>query len=191
MYKKLCVAAIAGSLFSLSTFAANVVINPSNSTYNTGAVFSVDVLGEGFTTALDAGGVNLSFDSAILSIADNSKLPMGVGNAVQFKSPWNLTFAPSITDGSLNDALFFADSAPTGNFSIFTVWFEAKAPGTSLLTLTESTLNPFAGGGGALAVSLSNAQVGVVPLPPTAWLFVSGLALLVSQRKLRAHRAAQ
>ncbi|HMY38541.1 MAG TPA: cohesin domain-containing protein [Marinagarivorans sp.] len=190
MYKKLSVAILTGALFSLPVHAANVVIDPSNSTHNQGDVFSVDVLGKGFTTALDAGGVNLSFDSTILAIADSSKLPLGVSNSVQFKSPWTLTFAPSISDGSLNDALFFADSAPSGNFSIFTVWFEATAPGTSPLTLTESTLNPFAGAGGGLAVSLTNAQVSVVPLPPTAWLFASGLVLLVTQRKIRAQRAA-
>jgi hypothetical protein len=185
MRKSLSVVAIAGVLFSLPSLAANVVIDPSNSVHTTGDVFSVDVLGKSFTTALDAGGVNLSFDSSILSIVDSSKLPSGVTSSVQFKTPWTLTFAPSITDGSLNDALFFADSAPTGNFSIFTVWFEATAPGISPLTLTESTLNPFAGGGGALAVSLSNAQVSVVPLPPTAWLFASGLVLLAAQRKVR------
>lgn len=190
MYKKILVTALVSTLFSLPALASNdVVIDPNNSTHNPGDVFSVDVLGKNFITALDAGGVNLSFDSSILSLADVSKLPTGVTDSVQFKSPWTLTFGPTTTTGSLNDALFFADKAPSGNFSIFTVWFEATAPGTSALTLTESAINPFAGAGGALAVNLANAQVSVVPLPPTVWLMISGLLLLAAQRKIRVETA--
>jgi hypothetical protein len=192
MYKKLLATTIASSLLSLPALAINdVVIAPSNSVHSLGEVFSIDVLGQNFTTALDAGGLNLSFDSAILSLADSSKLPMGVTDNVQYKSPWTLTFGPTPSSSSLNDALFFADTAPSGNFSIFTVWFEAVAPGTSALTLTESAINPFAGAGGALATTLANAQVSVVPLPPTAWLWLSGLVLLGVERRIRANKTVK
>lgn len=190
MYKKILVASIASALFSSNVFAINdVVMDPNNSVHNPGDVFSIEVQGKNFTTALDAGGLNLSFDSTILSLADSSKLPTGITDSVQFTSPWTLTFAPSISSGSLNDALFFADKSPSGNFPIFTVWFEAKSPGTSALTLTESAINPFAGAGSALAVSLTNAQVSVVPVPPSAWVFTAGLLLLGAQRTLRTKKA--
>lgn len=191
MYRTILVATIASTLFSLPALASNdVVIDPDTSVHNLGDVFSIDVLGKSFITALDAGGLNLSFDSAILSIADSSKLPLGITDSVQFKAPWTLTFGPTVSAGSLDEALFFADKSPVGDFQIFTVWFEAKAPGTSPLTLTESAINPFAGAGGALAVNLANAQVSVVPLPPTAWLWVSGLVFLGAQRKIRANKTA-
>ena len=185
MSKYLLISMLATGLVSSAVQAEEVVIDPISAIHSIGDVFSVNVLGKNFTTPLDAGGLNLFYDSSVLSIASGSKLPSGVTDSVKFASVWDTTFNPGLTSGAINDAMFFANTAPKGDFSIFTVWFEASGAGTSALKLTESTLNPFAGGGGALAVNLGSSQVSVVPLPPSVWLFTSGLVLLLAQRKFR------
>jgi hypothetical protein len=189
MSKSILMSMLAVGLISSAVQAEDVVLDPVSAIHSLGDVFSVNVLGKNFATALDAGGLNLAFDPSVLSVATGAKLPSGITSSVQFDSVWNPTFAPTSALGSLNNAMFFANNAPAGDFSIYTVWFEASGVGKSTLTLSESALNPFAGAGGALAVNFGSSQVSVVPLPPTVWLFVSGLILLVAQRKSRLHNA--
>lgn len=159
--------------------AATVLVNPGSRTVGLGDTFSVVVSGTGFTTALDAGGLDIGFDSSVLQLANLVDLPVGVSSNVAYDSVWNLTSGPSAGPGSLNDAFFFADSAPSGDFDIMTIWFTAIGAGSSAVDLTESALNPFAGGGGALNVAIGDGLVNVnaVPLPAAAWLLASGLPL--------------
>jgi hypothetical protein len=54
--------------YSLSTQAATVAISPSPTVVNIGDTFSLDLVGLGFDTNLDGGGLNFAFDPTVLSV---------------------------------------------------------------------------------------------------------------------------
>lgn len=166
--------------------ANTVSVSPASKSVNLGEVFSISILGSGFTSALDAGGLNISFDSSVITPAPVAELPASVTNIAVYGSNWSTTTQPVLNGNKLDDAFFFADSAPSGDFNIVNLWFKAIGAGVSVIELEESALNPFAGGGSALAISIQNGEVKVVPLPAAVWLFVGGLVSLfgLSRRTL-------
>jgi hypothetical protein len=179
----------AASLCSQVGYANDVKVLPVSTTASVGDIFSVSIVGENFTTDLDAGGLDIQFDGAIIALANLSDLPVGVTSNFKYDTRWNLNFAPILSAGSAKDAFFFADSAAQKNFPILTMWFEAIGVGTSTIRLSESQLNPFAGGGNALAVNLFDGDVKVVPIPASAWLFMSALAIFAARTKSRRNNA--
>jgi hypothetical protein len=166
---------------SVASAANNLVINPATSVIGPTAErsFILQVLGTDFTDIVVGGGFDLTFDSSVLAL-----------NSVTINTAlWE--FAPSKGHqgpGTLTDVSFntFVNS-PTGNFLVATLGFTAKAPGAtnalSALTLSASDIYSFSNlDGQEIAVNFASkpfsVTVSAVPLPPTAWLFASGLAML-------------
>lgn len=160
------------------TEAATVRFEPSTLSVNLGSVFSMDIIAEDFTTTTEGGGLNLSFDQSIVNV-----------NSVALDaSVWEFfTNTGTINNrtGMVSDMIFASFAGRTGNFDIGTVFFTAIGPGTSNLELTSSLLNPFAGGGDAIPVTLTDGSVSVVPLPAALWFLLSGMGTLWLATKRR------
>ena len=153
--------------------AATVTLSPPSSTVPLHANFSLSLDGQGFDTGLDGGGVNLAFDHNVLNVTSVSLDPI-----------WNFFTSPGTTNngtGTVSDIVFVSASIPppSGNVHIGSISFDAVGTGTSPLTLTESTVNPFAVGGATIPVTFEKASVTVVPEPATGWLLLIGLGGLV------------
>lgn len=174
-------------IVGMTNTSANVVtVKPTDQSVGLGDVFTVRIVGTGFTSALDAGGLDLFFDQKIITPASLAELPATVSNIAEYSSQWDTNFQPTQNASSLTDAFFFSSSvSPTGDFDIVNFWFKAIDLGSSTLDLQESPLNPFAGAGGALSVSVVDGNVNVVPVPAAVWMFISGLLSFgaVSRRK--------
>lgn len=170
--KAVVLAACCGVSFLMSTFvteAATVRFEPSSRMVDLGSEFSMAIVGEDFTSITDAGGLNLSFDPAVLK----------VNSVVLDSATWEaLTDTGSInnTAGTVDDMIFTSFGGQSGNFDIGTIFFTALSLGTSNLGLTASPVSPFASGGVLLPVTLTAGQVSVVPEPDPLWLLLFGLA---------------
>jgi len=169
--------------FSTAIYAATVSVVPSVSNVNPGQIFSVSLSGADFApTPLDAGGLDITWDPTILTLG-----PAGftLGPA------WNASSTTGTAGaGSLSDIFFFADTAQGPNVDIGTLELQALVGGMSAVTLAESGLNPFAGGGGPLAVDLSNGTVNVsqIPEPATAAVVSGALLALFASRRFFANK---
>lgn len=151
-----------------------VYISPANQVANIGDEVSISILGSNFdaTKPIEGGGINLTFNSGVLELK----------NVTVDAITWEFFTTSGEIDnsnGTLDDLTFSSFAGRSGGFSIAQITFQALSRGSSLLTLTESALNPFASGGELLnpAVSLSSAEITVVPLPAAFWLFLSGLSV--------------
>ena len=170
--KAVVLAACCGVSFLMSTFvteAATVRFEPSSRMVDLGSEFSMAIVGEDFTSITEAGGLNLSFDPAVLQ----------VNSVVLDSATWEfLTNIGPInnTAGTVDDMVFTSFGGQSGNFNIGTIFFTALSLGTSNLGLTASPVNPFASGGVPLPVTLTAGQVSVVPEPDPLWLLLFGLA---------------
>lgn len=152
--------------------AATVYIDPVTQAANVGETVVVSLKGQGFAQAIDGGGVNLSFNPAFLQLS----------NVKVDATTWEFFTTPGTvnnTAGTLTDLTFSSFAGRSGSFSIAQISFQAKAAGSSALTLTESALNPFSSGGSLLnpQASLTPATITVqaVPLPAAVWLWVSAM----------------
>lgn len=175
------VIALALGMPAAQAFTLSVV--PQSATTPVGSSFSVDVvasgLGAGSAPSLGGYDLDVSFDASVLSFAN---VAWGTGLDVH-GSGLNIQLPDSSTAGLVN---LFEVSFDSGSdldllqgdaFTLFTVTFNANAPGTSALTLSQrGPLSDAAGN--ALTADFNNASVTVapVPLPAAAWLFASGLA---------------
>jgi hypothetical protein len=152
--------------------AATVYLDPLTQSALIGNTVTVALKGRGFTQTIEGGGVNLSFNPAVLQL-----------NSVAVDTTtWEFFTTPGTinnTAGTLTDLTFSSFAGNSGSFPVAQLIFQAKGLGTSLLTLTESTLNPFASGGALLnpPVSFANAniQVTAVPVPAAIWLWLSAM----------------
>lgn len=165
-------------LSATATEAATVRFDPSSLTVNLGNIFSMDIIAEDFTTTTEGGGLSLSFDESIVNV-----------NSVALDtSVWEFFTDPGTINngtGLVSDMIFASFAGRTGNFDIGTVFFTAIGPGTSNLGLTSSLLNPFAGGGEVIPVTLTDGSVSVVPLPAALWFLLSGMGTLWLAAKRR------
>lgn len=161
--------------------AGSVLFDPSATSVEVGAAFSVDIIGQGFAESVDGGGLSFSFDAALLQVT---------GVSVD-TTTWDFLNDPGTIDnatGLVSEIQFGAlFSAVTGNFPIATVAFQALAAGVTSLGLSASTLNPFASDGEPILVEMLDGSVDVAaaPAPAVPLLLLTGLAAAA-----RLHRGA-
>ncbi len=134
--------------------AAELTFAPNPKTAATGDVFSLEIVGTGFTGNVDGGGVNFTFDSSILSVL-----------SVTIDPAWDALIS---SGGTIDNGLGTVDGiyvntfgAITGDFVVATVQFQAVGPGTTALGLSELGLNPWASGGSLINPTLVNGLVTV------------------------------
>jgi hypothetical protein len=162
---------------------------PRNSTGLQGGQFTLQLRGTGFAQTTEGGGVTVSFNPSILRV-----VAVSVDAAT-----WEFFVSPGTIDnttGSVRDIAFASFAGRSGDFPIASVTFEGRAPGFSPINLAQSTLNPFAGGGqllpltllgGSRTVTSGGGPVGV-PLPALGMAGV-GLGLLgIAARVTRTRR---
>ena len=171
-------------LFSGYLNAATITWDSTANNVNENDIFSLDVVGLGFVSNVDGGGVNLSFDPSVLSVLsvsiDDLVWDLGVGNS---------TGTIDNVGGTVNGIAVNAWSAVTGDFTVATIEFQVIGSigfGSSL-ALSEYALNPWASGGSAINPIIANGSVSVVPVPAAVWLFGSGLLALTSLAR-RKHK---
>ena len=164
---------VASFFISSHVAAASIGWESSPSPIYVGDTFSVNILGSGFASNVDGGGVNFTYDSSIINV-----------QSVTIDSAWDpLISSQGRTDngtGAVDGLYVNTFGAVTGNFVVATVEFLATGVGTSGLDLTEYLLNPWASGGSPLNPGFNNGSLTVsalsaVPVPAAAWLFGSGL----------------
>lgn len=161
------------SLLLCSQVNAASVYTSVQGPYQIGDVFSIDIMGSGFTSSVDGGGVNLSFDQSRLNV-----LSVSIDESVwNFGSTGIDAGAIDNTSGTVDGIMVNTFSNVIGDFVIATVEFEAMNAGSSFLLLTELGINPWASGGSLINPSYASSQVDVsaVPVPAAVWLFGSGL----------------
>jgi len=175
------IAALVFALCPLIVLGATVSVDLPATVVNVGQAFTLHILASEFITPLDGGGLDITWDAGVLGTPTGSQL-VGPGWIVP-------STAGTPGAGSLTNIFFFALPAKAGAFPILDIDFTAVAAGNTQITLTESLLNPFAGGGGALPVSLVNGAVTVnqveppIPEPQTFMLIGGGFGLLVWWRR--------
>ena len=184
---------IAGSVFFIflvlgsQSQAATVSFNNSVTNANIGDSFMLTVQGSGFDTIV-GGGLNLSFNASVLQLnsvtINQTVFDFYIGDGTE----------EGIVDNSLGLLLntsFNTFFGASGNFDIMDIGFTAIGAGSSNLTLSESLLWVFADEFGApygSNVTYNPATVNVVgaspvPVPAAVWLFLSGIAGLLSFTK--------
>ena len=157
--------------------AATITWGTSPASVGVDDIFTIDVIGTGFVSNIDGGGVNISYNASVLNV-----LSVSINEVV-----WDFGFGISsgTTDnvaGTVNGITMNAWSAVTGDFSVASIQMQAVGAGDSFLSLSEYGLNPWASGGALINPSFvdSSVTVSAVPVPAAVWLFGSGLIGLIS-----------
>lgn len=170
-------------LFSGCISAANITWGSASSNVSSGDVFTIDIVGTGFISNVDGGGVGFAYDSAVLNVQsisiDESVWDLGAG------------IRQGVIDnalGEVNGISVNAWSSVSGSFSVASVTFMAIGTGESALSLFDWSTNPWASNGQLINPVYTSATVSVssVPLPASFWLFATGilgLFRLVKQKK--------
>lgn len=178
--------AVFSLLFSGYTSAATVSWDSTTTNVNVDDVFTINVVGTGFLSNVDGGGVNISFDKNVLNI-----LSVSINESVWDFGGFGIS--TGVIDnlaGTIDGIMVNTFANVAGDFTIATIQVQAIASGNSLLSLAEYGANPWASGGSAINPDFVNGNVVVssVPLPAAVWLFGSGLIGLagISKRKKAA-----
>jgi len=163
-------------LFSNCLHAATISWGTMSNPVSAGDAFTLDIIGTDFFTNVDGGGVEISFDAAVLSV-----LSVTIDETV-----WD--FDVGVRPGTINNVsgtiegiMVNAFSAVTGDFTVASIEFQVLKEGSSLLSITEFGLNPFASAGSVINPQFSSTtfETTVVPVPAAVWLFGSGLIGLI------------
>lgn len=169
--------------------AATITWETPTTNVNVNDVFTVNVVGTGFLSNVDGGGVNISFDQNLVNV-----LSVSIDESVWDFGGFGIsTGTINNSNGTLDGIMVNADADVTGDFVVATIEMQAISAGSSLLSLTEYTLNPWASGGSMINPDFVDGSViasasTTVPVPAAVWLFGSGLIGLfaVSRRKMNA-----
>lgn len=164
-------------LFSHQLHAALITWDFTNVNVLENDIFTLDIIGTGFVSNVDGGGVDLSFDASVLNV-----LSVTVDDLF-----WDFATSTGTIDnvgGTVNGIAVNAFSPVTGDFTVASIQFQAIGldGSSSALTLAEYALNPWASGGSQINPTFTggNVNVSAVPVPAAAWLFGSGLIALFS-----------
>jgi hypothetical protein len=186
--KKVTVLFFAFLLWSTGAQAALVTFDLLASTVELNDIFTVDITGEDFPTihvggseGTQGGGVNLFYDSSIVSL-----LSVSIDTDVWSYAAGTSTGTIDNGLGEVSDILVTDfPGVDTGSFVVATLEFQAVGSGTTALTLTESTINPWGAAGSLVNPSFVNGSIIVqaVPVPSAVWLFGSGLLGLVGMAR--------
>lgn len=184
--KKMKILFIAALLFSSYLNAATITWDTTSNSVSESDIFSLDVVGQGFVSNVDGGGIDLTFDSSVLNV-----LSVTIDELVwDFGGAGINTGTIDNVAGTVNGIMVNTFSNVTGDFTVATIQFQTIGGigSTSGLTLTEYALNPWASGGSAINPTFVGGNVSVVPVPAAVWLFGSGLIALTSlaRRKQKA-----
>jgi hypothetical protein len=169
------------------------------SSFSTGEVVDLTVVASGFSNGLSIGGLNLQFDSSVLTLQSVSI------DAAFDVSSTNGAFAPPSIDnvsGNVTGVDFASTMPPTGStIDIATFQFIAAGPGTSNLSLSNdaafgtsyfdgayNALNPGVDFQFASSNVSVSSMVAPVPEPPTAVLLAAAALLGFSARAVLRRR---
>lgn len=172
---------LATLLFSNYLNAATITWSSTDNLVNQGDIFTLDVVGLGFISNVDGGGVNISFDPTKLNV-----LSVTIDELVWDFGPTGIsTGTIDNVSGTVNGIMVNAWSNVTGDFTVASIQFEeiyGGAYANSTIGITEYALNPWASGGSMINPDFVNGSVSTsaVPVPAAAWLFGSGLLALTS-----------
>jgi len=159
-------------MLSNEALASILFIDPASPTVKQGDVFSLEVKGSGFTTVLDGGAFDLTFNNNVLNVTS-----VAVETSIWEFNPINGSINNTV--GSVSDTEFnsFAHSN-TNNFDIAKITFTAIGPGNSSIDIAGNPNNPFGSSGieiHPIFVSGSVQVVQAVPIPAPFWLFGSAV----------------
>lgn len=166
---------------SMAAQASTVTFDPQNSVVGLGE-FTVNIIGTEFTGGTDGGGVNVTYDAAVLQAVSVTLDPV-----------WNIFASSGTIDnvgGSITGIDFATFNSLPSSFLIGTIRFNAVGVNATALNLSESFgIGGFALGGQAQTVTFTGGSVTVVPLPAAWSLMLGGIAPLgwLLRRKWRAN----
>lgn len=175
------------TLFCGSSIAATITWSSPVTNVGVNDTFTINVIGTGFTSNVDGGGVNISFDQNILNV-----LSVSINETV-----WDFG-GFGISTGTIDNAAGKVDGIMVntfanviGDFTVASIEVQAISVGNSLLSLATYGLNPWASNGGLINPDFNDATVNVsavtaVPVPMAFWLFGSGLIGLVAVARRKA-----
>ena len=171
------------AFFATVSAAATVGFQPISSTVVPGSSFSLNIVGQGFSTTdalamLSGGTIDFSYNNSVIQVVSVSVDPY-----------WD--FLPvsgtNISLGHWSGIGFdvFANNPIGGDFTIATVTFTSIGFGISPLDILSTS--QFFSATTRLAPILANASIQVtpVPLPAAGWLLLSGLVGITRVRYRR------
>ena len=129
--------------------AATIGWSSENSIAQKNDVFTLDIIGTGFTNNVDGGGVNFTFDSNVLNV-----LSVAINESVWDFGGFGInTEIVDNNSGTVDGIMVNAVSNVTGDFTIASIEFQAIGNGglSSALGLSEFTSNPCASGGSLIS----------------------------------------
>jgi len=169
---------IANASASIISFDQNsLIVSPGDN-------FSLTIQGNGFP-AIVGGGLNIDFDAAVLQIdqvtINQSVFSFYMGRGIEEGHIDNIA-------GRLSNTAFNTFFGASNSFDIMTIDFTALSSGSSLLSLSESSIWVFSdiygtAVGDGISFSTATINVAAVPLPAAIWLLGSGLLVLLNVRR--------
>jgi hypothetical protein len=170
-----------GASAAVATPDGSVKFDAPSLAVGIGDSFTMDLVGRGFTVKLTAGGVNLSYDPAVLRV-----------DSVDIAPVWEFDPRSMIDNASGKiDPISFSSfsNSPTGDFSIATLHFTALAAGTSALRLSLDDIFVFSSDvpfAPPVVPTFIDGLVNVsaVPEPMSVGLLLAGLGLVGARVRL-------
>jgi len=195
---KTCSAMALFGAMTVNTQAASIWLEPEpNVDINVGGVAPYELWADASDVGgFLAGGLDLFYDSTVLTYDDNFAFDPGLGNDPAFSRTGDNCFVdPSIAGcsgpGEINGIAFgnFNGLADTGPTLVGSLSFTGLALGVSPLTMDDNDTPAgewFAtDGSGPLGVDYGTGQVTVVPVPAAVWLMTGGLGMLLGFARKR------